>query len=94
MKLLFILTMLVMPLSAISSTLYVDLTIGNNCNNYDPVSRSCGAGSDTAFADTSSALTDISAGDTLILREGTYGQLNIQRSGTALQPIIIQGADS
>ncbi|MGB5443971.1 MAG: right-handed parallel beta-helix repeat-containing protein, partial [Psychromonas sp.] len=92
MKHLILLAALVTPLSVMAETLYVDQNIGSNCSNYKPASRSCGAGTNQAFSNINAGLSALVSGDTLILRGGSYDQLNIQKSGTASQPIIIQGA--
>lgn len=89
---LLILAALAAPTVGLAATLYVDQNIANDCSNYDPASRSCGNGSSQAYSSAGAGLAGAGAGDTLILRAGTYGQLNIQQSGTQSQPITIQGA--
>lgn len=75
------------------ATLYVDLTLSSDCpSTYDPSSRQCGGGSDVAYADLSTAVGAAQAGDTVVLREGTYTERLIPvSSGTAGQPIAFQG---
>ncbi|MBA1443488.1 MAG: right-handed parallel beta-helix repeat-containing protein [Gammaproteobacteria bacterium] len=66
------------------NNLYVDPLIGaSSCNDYDVGSRACGAGSDTAFRNLSGAAAAAVAGETVLIREGSYNeQLIPQNSGT------------
>ncbi|RLJ22396.1 hypothetical protein DJ030_01575, partial [bacterium endosymbiont of Escarpia laminata] len=66
------------------NNLYVDPLIGaSSCNDYDAGRRACGAGSDTAFRSLSGAAAAAVAGETVLIREGSYNeQLIPQRSGT------------
>ncbi|MBN2007674.1 MAG: right-handed parallel beta-helix repeat-containing protein [Anaerolineae bacterium] len=70
-------------------TLYVDNTIGvSQCNQYNPATRSCSGGSATAYATLGGAAAAAQAGDTVLIRQGTYDeQLAPQNSGTAGAPI-------
>ncbi len=66
------------------NNLYVDPLIGaSSCNDYDVGSRACGAGSKTAFRNLSGAAAAAAAGETVLIREGSYNeQLIPQNSGT------------
>jgi hypothetical protein len=75
---------------SIADNLYVDTT-SSNCSTYDPGTRSCVGGTETNYNSLSAGLNVVSPGDTLFLRQGTYGQLNIQNSGSIGQPITIKG---
>lgn len=77
--------------AAFADTMYVDGSISGNCNDYNAASRSCGNGSDPAFSTLSAGLAAVGPGDTLFLRQGNYGQLNILQSGLQSNPIVISG---
>ncbi|MBW2527655.1 MAG: right-handed parallel beta-helix repeat-containing protein, partial [Deltaproteobacteria bacterium] len=72
-----------------AATLYVDPSLPSDCSSsYDPSSRACGGGSDTAYASLSAAASAAAPGDTVLLREGSYGERLVpQSSGAAGQPI-------
>jgi hypothetical protein len=90
MKRLLALAALSAPAVGTAASVYVDQTIGSNCSNYSAASRSCGSGSAQAFSSLNGGLAGVGPGDILFLRAGSYGQLDIQQSGTASQPIVIQ----
>ena len=75
--------------SASAATLFVDGQLGADCpGSYDPATRACSAGVETAFASIGAAAQAVQAGDTVVLREGSYGeQLAPTASGTATEPI-------
>lgn len=77
--------------SAVSAdTLYVDPGLPGDCPaSYDPVTRSCGAGTETAYASLPNAWPSIVPGDSMLLRGGSYGQLAPPVSGTPSEPITI-----
>ena len=77
--------------SAQAAQAYVDPTIASDCSNYSTASRSCGGGSEFAYSTFSAGLSAVSGGDTLYLRGGSYGQLNISKSGSPGNPITIRG---
>lgn len=70
---------------------YVDSTISQTCSNYSPQNRVCDGGASTAYPDMNSGLSALSPGDTLYLRAGNYGQLNVTISGSPSSPIMIRG---
>ena len=71
-----------------AATLYVDGLIGtSSCTYYDPTSRSCGSGAATAYSTLSGAASAAQPGDVVLIRQGAYGQLRPQSSGTAISPI-------
>jgi parallel beta-helix repeat protein len=72
-----------------ASTLYVDDSISvNQCNTYNPVTRSCGSGSATAYLGIAGAAGAVQAGDTVLIQPGTYsGGVTIDTNGTASSPI-------
>ena len=78
------------PVAVRCETLYLDGSLKEDCDKYDVVSRSCGAGSERAFAEPGPALSKLVAGDTLLLREGRYAQLEIPVSGQPGSPIAIR----
>ena len=74
-----------------AATRYVDTTLSGTCAaSYDPATRACSGGSATAYASLGAGLAAVAPGDTLMLRGGTYGQLEVQNSGSAAQPIVIE----
>ena len=66
-----------------AAIIYVDGQIGvDSCTNYDIASRSCGSGSQTAYATLAGASAIALPGDTVFIRQGTYNeQLIPQNSG-------------
>lgn len=82
---------LVFPGIICARTLYVDGKLSEDCVDYDVSARSCGSGTNLAFANHDVALQVVKAGDTLLLRGGLYSQLNIRSSGTPTKPINVRG---
>ncbi len=78
------------------NNLYVDPLIGaSSCNDYDVGSRACGAGSETAFRNLSGAAAAAVAGETVLIREGSYNEPLIpQNSGTPGNYITYRNYDS
>jgi hypothetical protein len=72
---------------------YVDSGIeGEICRNYDPSTRSCGTGTDTAYRRLSTVLPDAVAGTIVLMRGGTYSdQLAPAKSGTPGAPVTFRG---
>ena len=69
--------------------LFVDFSLSADCINYDYLTRSCGSGAYNAFKTITGAANIAAAGDTVVLRAGTYSeQLAPKHSGTAFEPII------
>ena len=77
--------------SATAATIYVDSGIASSCSDYAPSSRTCGNGSERAFSALDAGVSASAAGDTVLVRGGTYGQLVVSASGTSEAPILIQG---
>ncbi len=73
-----------------SRTYYVDQRIGRNpCTQYDPRSQACGSGRELAFNNLTDANGLAQAGDTILVRAGTYAeQIAPSRSGTPRAPIV------
>src|SRR5690348_13401085 len=71
------------------TTIYVDGGLSSSsCSTYNATSRSCSGGSTTAYKTIAGAAGVATAGTTIMIRSGTYGeQLTIGRSGAAGQPI-------
>ncbi len=69
--------------------IFVDLQIAaTSCDDYDVESRSCGAGTETAYQTLAGAAEVAAPGDTVLIREGDYGEvLEPSTSGTAGGPI-------
>ena len=83
--------LLCFPVLMQATTLYVDLSLSSQCiGTYDPSTRSCGSGTEIAYHTLSTGLEATSPGDTLLLREGLYGQLIPPNSGTSENPITIR----
>jgi parallel beta-helix repeat protein len=82
----------VSAVSAQSVTAYVDANISaSSCTNYSPETRSCGAGSATAYRTLAGAASAANPGAVIGVRGGTYREaLNPTRSGTAGQPIVFR----
>lgn len=78
--------------------IYVDNQIGvTSCATYDPASRSCGAGSETAYRTLAGGAAAGLPGQTVFIRAGTFSEALIpQRSGLVGQPITYRplGAES
>jgi Putative metal-binding motif/Right handed beta helix region len=63
---------LFVPTPVWAATLYVDNGLAADCADYEVASRTCGSGSDTAYASLSDGVAAAQAGDEVRLREGTY----------------------
>jgi len=72
-----------------ADALYVDPALtADHCATYDPGSRACGAGESPAFRTLAGAAAVASAGDTVVLREGTYEEpLSPTSSGVEGSPL-------
>lgn len=97
-----LLTLIVVPASAMATDRYVDNTT-TGCstpsdNDYDPNTETCGSGSALVYSSISAARTAMVGGDTMTIMAGTYtgtaNQLNSIPSGTASARTIIQGDPS
>jgi parallel beta-helix repeat protein len=79
-------------LQAQTSTIYVDGSIGStSCTTYNTSTRACSGGSATAYRTIAGAASVATAGTTVLIRAGSYGeQLTISRSGTQAQPIVFR----
>ena len=74
-----------------AATVYIDPSVGTNCiNAYNPVTRTCQGGSDSAYANLGQGLAAVAPGDTVLLRAGSYGQLAPPASGEPGKPITIK----
>ena len=73
----------------VETTLYVDGSIGvNQCDTYNPATRSCGSGSDTAYLTIVDAAAMVQPGDTVLIQPGTYdGGITVETGGTIDAPI-------
>jgi hypothetical protein len=71
------------------TVIYVDKQIGpTSCTTYDVATRSCGSGTATAYKTLAGAAGAATAGQTVLIRAGTYSQALVpQHSGAAGQPI-------
>lgn len=78
------LILLLPQLTFAASTIYVDLQIGvPSCANYTAASRTCGAGTDTAYSNFAGAAAVASPGHVVSIRAGTYNEKLIPiNSGT------------
>jgi len=74
---------------AAGATLYVDREIAPvSCTNYAPASRACAGGAARAYKTVAGAAGVAVAGDTVLLRGGTYNEgLSPAASGTAALPL-------
>jgi hypothetical protein len=72
-----------------ASAIYVDLTIAaSRCADYDPAARACGAGSGAAYRSLADACAVAVAGDTVVLRQGTYAEPLVPKaSGSEGKPL-------
>lgn len=78
------------PALADAATIWVDPDLDGACDDYDPATRSCGAGSEPGRIDLDDALGEAVAGDVIELRAGEYGVLVPSRSGAPGLPITIR----
>lgn len=82
--------LLFLSAAAPGASIYVDQDLASNCDTYDVATRSCGSGSERAFLQFNDAQHASHAGDTVFLRAGRYGQLNVEVSGAPGNPITIR----
>jgi len=68
-----------------AKTIYIDLSLGTDCETYNPETRSCGDGTEIAFNSLSDGMNASEAGDTLLLRSGEYMQLRPTISGIIIK---------
>ena len=75
-----------------AATLHVDNTLAASCGTtYNPTTRSCSGGSAAGYRTLAEGLAAAQAGDTVLLRAGTYTERLIPpRSGAAGAPITIR----
>ena len=73
-----------------AAQIFVDSNLSSSCQTYSDASRSCGSGNSEAYNSLSSGVSALSAGDELLIRSGSFGQLSVQRSGTEQNPITIR----
>lgn len=76
-----------------TNIIYVDNSLGSDCDNYDPATRACDAGSDTAYNTLIEAINVVHPGDTILVRGGTYyvdSPITIQTTGDVDNPIILK----
>lgn len=73
----------------VAVTMYVDGSIGvGQCNTYNPATRSCGSGSQTAYRTIVDSAKVVQPGDTVLIQPGTYGDgITVETSGTVGAPI-------
>ena len=73
-------------------TIFVDAQLpASSCGNYDPATRSCGAGVNLAYKTVSGAAGVTSAGTVILIRGGSYAEpLAPVNSGIAGSPITFQ----
>ncbi len=72
------------PVSS-GDVMYVDNFLSSNClGTYNPSTRSCGSGTNTAYSSLNSATATASPGDTFLVRGGTFSStFTLASSGTA-----------
>jgi parallel beta-helix repeat protein len=75
--------LIALPISAMGAWIYADSVLQDNCiGRYDPSTRSCGNGSDVAYKTLNGAVAVARAGDTVLVRGGTFHEtLSPPRSG-------------
>jgi len=86
------LSLVAMGANAQTMTAYVDANISSaSCATYSAETRSCGAGSATAYRTLAGAASAAGPGAVIEVRGGTYREaLNPTRSGAAGQPIVFR----
>jgi len=75
------------------STIYVDNNLTGNClsGNYNIATRQCNGNDGIKFDTLQEAANNVSAGDSVLVRNGTYfEEVKIERSGFAGSPIIFK----
>lgn len=82
--------------TSLAATLYVDEAIGvDQCNTYNPATRTCGSGSATAYQTISGAAAAVQPGDTVLIQPGVYaGGITVEALGAAAAPITFQAIGS
>lgn len=85
----------IFPTVTLSADIYLDATPGEDCSgNYNPATKDCdGSGSYDSYDTLTEIISNISAGDDVIIRAGTYGiSANVSTSadGTSEDPITYQ----
>jgi parallel beta-helix repeat protein len=82
----------VLQKGTVAAAVYVDGGIGSSsCNTYNPSTRSCSGGTQTAYRTVSAAAAATVPGSVVLIRGGTYNeQLEPPVSGTAAAPITYQ----
>ena len=80
------------PALALDQVFYVDKQISSSsCTTYNVATRSCSGGTATAYRTLAGAAAVASAGQTVVIRAGTYNEALIpQHSGAPGQPITFQ----
>jgi len=88
-----LLTLIVPPASATGATIFADAGIPGDCiGTYEPKARACGDGSAVAYSTLSGAVGAAHAGDTVLLRGGTFHEkLSPLRSGAPDNTISFKG---
>jgi hypothetical protein len=79
-----------LPALGLTDTIYMD-SQANTCATYSPQTRGCSGGSAQNYSALNTALNNTNAGDTLLLRQGSLGQITPPKSGTVNNPITIKG---
>lgn len=89
---LILLASFIRPVVATATTIFVDSGISSNCvGTYNPGTRACGGGSDIGYRTVTSGVATAQAGDTVMIRGGTYQErLAPPRSGSSNNYIIIK----
>ena len=76
-------------------TLFADCEITTTCNTYDPASRGCGKGTNTAYPNLATAAAAAAPGTTVLIRGGSYNeQLAPHKSGTSNNYITFRNYNS
>lgn len=78
------------PVMVSGASVYVDQDLKTNCDSYTVETRSCGSGGDRAFTRFDEGQRALAPGDTLFLRSGRYGHLNVEVSGLPDNPVTIR----
>lgn len=77
-----------------AAELWVDTTLPGDCADYDPATRSCGGGTDQAFATLTTADAATVPGDVVTIREATFTEpFVVTASGAEEQPIVFRAHD-
>lgn len=90
-----ILLLLLVPAESFAATRYVTQsgTCSSGSTNYDPATDTCGAGSATVYTSIRSGADAVGAGNTLLIRGGTYSELCVNaliEGGTSLANTVIR----